>query len=125
MEKKMHSKKIVVVGICAAVALALGIGWISLPACALEGNSFAAVGLYGADRFSAIKNAVEMRNYDAWKQLMAGRAIARSVTFQNFDEYAQAWFASVSGNQAPMNAFKQKYQVYTICPLSGLRVPVK
>ncbi len=125
MKHHTYAFRTILFGALGAGLLLLGIWWISLPACALEGNSFAAVGLYGADRFSAIKNAVEMRDYDAWKQLMAGRTIARSVTLQNFDEYAHAWFASVSGDQAPMNTFKQKYQMYTICPLSGLRVPVK
>ena len=125
MRKQSHPFQILILGAFGLGLLAVGVWWISLPACALEGNSFAAVGLYGADRFSAIKNAVETRDYDAWKQLMADRSIARSVTLQNFDEYAQAWFASVSGNQAPMNAFKQKYQMYTICPLSGLRIPIK
>lgn len=125
MRKQPHSFRILIFSLLGLGLLGFGVCWISLPACALEGNSFAAVGLYGADRFAEIKNAVQSRDYHTWQQLMSGRSIARSVTLQNFDEYAQAWFASVSGNQAPMNAFKQKYQMYTICPLSGLRVPVK
>lgn len=125
MKKSFHSLRVIVLGLLATGLLTLGVWWVSLPACAMEGNSFAAVGLYGPDRFAAIRQAVEARDYDAWRQLMAGRTIARSVTLQNFDEYAQAWFASISGNQVLMNAFKQKYQLYTICPLSGLRVPVK
>ncbi len=93
---------------------------IALPARAraAESPAGAAAALQGQSRFAAIEQAVRLKNYSQWKQLMAGRSIEKIVTAQNFGEYAQAWGASVQGDQALLNAFKKKYQAKSVCPFS-------
>jgi len=97
-------------GLSALALLAGGVA-ITLPgvASAYRGDSSVKGPNYTAERHTAMENAFEKGDYDAWKNLMQGRGrVTQVVTKDNFAKFAQIHKLSEEGKNDEAQKIRQE-----------------
>lgn len=92
------------------LALALGIGgFYASTAAADRGNPSFKTPYYSAERHAAMEQALNNKDYETWKKLMAEKGpAAEKITAENFAKFAEAHILAKQGNFAEAQKIREE-----------------